>query len=241
MITFALLLGLLRQTVAQNFFVMATGLLMEFAWLMAAILLSLLIRLDGVQIKNGLRIYAPVMTVCFLVIAFRIILIPNTLVNLIFPPMLLVCAVWQWRVVKHYQKRLPKSDVFYTTMSLIVFVFSVIASLIGYTLLSVEALIWWTMQLTCILTITCLSSMLKGYGNDPRRLFFDKTRRSRAHGCSASSTMPCCLFPAHCPSFCRSIGLPTCLTSATLPSKSSACVWSTRRTSPSPSSRLYRW
>lgn len=173
-ITFALLLGLLRQTVAQNFFVMATGLLMEFAWLMAAILLSLLIRLDGVQIKNGLRIYAPVMTVCFLVIAFRIILIPNTLVNLIFPPMLLVCAVWQWRVVKHYQKRLPKSDVFYTTMSLIVFVFSVIASLIGYTLLSVEALIWWTMQLTCILTITCLSSMLKGYGNDPRRLFFDK-------------------------------------------------------------------
>ena len=173
-ITFALLLGLLRQTVAQNFFVMATGLLMEFAWLMAAILLSLLIRLDGVQIKNGLRIYAPVMTVCFLVIAFRIILIPNTLVNLIFPPMLLICAVWQWRVVKHYQKRLPKSDVFYTTMSLIVFVFSVIASLIGYTLLSVEALIWWTMQLTCILTITCLSSMLKGYGNDPRRLFFDK-------------------------------------------------------------------
>lgn len=173
-ITFALLLGLLRQTVAQNFFVMATGLLMEFAWLMAAILLSLLIRLDGAQIKNGLRIYAPVLTVCFLVIAFRIILIPNTLVNLIFPPMLLVCAVWQWRVVKHYQKRLPKSDVFYTTMSLIVFVFSVIASLIGYTLLSVEALIWWTMQLTCILTITCLSSMLKGYGNDPRRLFFDK-------------------------------------------------------------------
>ena len=159
---------------AQNFFVMATGLLMEFAWLMAAILLSLLIRLDGEQIKNGLRIYAPVLTVCFLVIGFRIILIPNTLVNLIFPPMLLICAVWQWRVVKHYQKRLPKSDVFYTTMSLIVFVFSVVASLVGYTLLSVEALIWWTMQLTCILTITCMSSMLKGYGNNPRRRFFDK-------------------------------------------------------------------
>ena len=169
-VTFALMLGLLRQAVAQNFFVMATGLLMEFAWLMAAILLSLLIRLDGVQIKNGLRIYAPVLTVCFLVIVFRIILIPNTLVNLIFPPMLFFCAVWQWRVVKHYQKRLPKSDVFYTTMSLIVFVFSVVASLVGYTLLSVEALIWWTMQLTCILTITCVSSLLKGYGNNQRHV-----------------------------------------------------------------------
>ena len=108
-ITFALMLGLLRQAVAQNFFVMATGLLMEFTWLMAAILLSLLIRLDGAQIKNGLRIYAPVLTVCFLVIGFRIILIPNTLVNLIFPPMLFICAVWQWLVVKHYQKALRRS------------------------------------------------------------------------------------------------------------------------------------
>ena len=210
-VTFALMLGLLRQAVAQNFFVMATGLLMEFAWLMAAILLSLLIRLDGVQIKNGLRIYAPVLTVCFLVIVFRIILIPNTLVNLIFPPMLFFCAVWQWRVVKHYQKRLPKSDVFYTTMSLIVFVFSVVASLVGYTLLSVEALIWWTMQLTCILTITCVSSLLKGYGNN-----------SRARGSSASSTTPCCQYPERCPSSCRSTGPLTCSTSATPRCTSSA-------------------
>lgn len=173
-ITFALMLGLLRQAISQHFFFMASGLLVEFAWLMAAILLSLLIRLDGEQIKNGLRIYAPVLTVCFLVISFRIILIPNTLVNLIFPPMLFICALWQWRMVKRYQKKLPKSDVFYTTMSLIVFIFSVIASLVGYALLSVEALIWWTMQLTCILTITCASSLLKGYGNNPHRRFFDK-------------------------------------------------------------------
>lgn len=45
--------------------------------------------------------------------------------------------------------------------------------MVGYSLLSVEILIWWTMQLTCILTITCVSDLLKQYGNDPRRKFFD--------------------------------------------------------------------
>ena len=34
-------------------------------------------------------------------------------------------------------------------------------------------LIWWTMRLTCILTITCISSFLKNYGNNPKRKYFD--------------------------------------------------------------------
>ena len=180
-ITFAIMLGVLRQLVNQNFFTMASGLLVEFAWLMAVILLSLLVRLDGPQIRSGLRIYAPVMTGCFLVIVFRILLIPSTLVSIAFPPLLLICALWQWRMVAHYQKALPRSDVFYTSMSLGVFLVSVVASLVGYTLLSVEILIWWTMQLTCILTITCLSWLLKSYGNDPKRRLFDhETPLSRA-------------------------------------------------------------
>ena len=37
-ITFALMLGLLRQAISQHFFFMASGLLVEFAWLMAAIM-----------------------------------------------------------------------------------------------------------------------------------------------------------------------------------------------------------
>ena len=52
---------------------------------------------------------------------------------------------------------------FYTYVSLIVFVASVICSWAGYTLLSVQLLIWWIMQLTCILTITCISDYLKMY------------------------------------------------------------------------------
>ena len=100
----------------------------------------------------------------FLVIASRIILIPNELVNITFPPILLICALWQWSVVRRHNQNVPRSDMFYTYISLTVFVISVVCSWIGYTLLAVQILIWWTMQLTCILTITCVSLYLKLYG-----------------------------------------------------------------------------
>ncbi len=171
-ISFAIILGIVRVSWSQNFIIMACGLLVEYAWLMGVILLSLLIRLNGDQIRHGFRIYSPIMAMCFIVISFRIILIPNDLVELIFPPILIACTVWQWLTIRRNKATLPSSDVFYAYVSLIAFLASDVASFIGYTLLSVEMLIWWTMQLTCILTITCVSTMLKKYGNNPKRQFF---------------------------------------------------------------------
>ena len=52
---------------------------------------------------------------------------------------------------------------FYTYVSMVVFVASAICSWAGYTLLAVQLLIWWIMQLTCILTITCISDYLRMY------------------------------------------------------------------------------
>lgn len=172
-VTFAAVLGIVNATVAQNFLIMASGLLVEYAWLMGVILLSLLIRLNGKQIRYGFRIYSPIMAMCFIVIAFRIILIPNILTSMILPPILLLCTIWQWVILRKCSNKLPASDLFYAWVSLIVFLASDVASLLGYTLFSVEILIWWTMQLTCILTITCMSSLLKNYGNNPKRKYFD--------------------------------------------------------------------
>ena len=172
-IIFAATLGVVRVSIAQNFLIMASGLLVEYAWLMGVILLSLLIRLDGMQIRHGLRIYAPIMAICFLVITFRVVLIPNILTSIILPFVLLGSTVWQWAALKRNKAVLPSSDVFYAWVSLVIFLASDVASLIGYTLLAVEMLIWWTMQLTCILTITCFSNLLKRYGNHPSRRFFD--------------------------------------------------------------------
>ena len=164
-ITFAVILGVLRATLDQNFFIMASDLLIEYAWLLGVILISLLLRVGGEQIKSAFRIYAPLIVIGFVVIAFRIILIPNELVNLIFPPILLACSLWQWSVIRRHNRNVPRSDMFYTYISLLVFVASVCLSWTGYTLLSVQLLIWWIMQLTCILTITCVSQYVHLYGS----------------------------------------------------------------------------
>ena len=160
----AIILGIIRTTVNQNFLIMASKLLVQYTWLLGVILISLLLRLDGSQIKSAFRIYAPLIFMGLLVIVFRIVLIPSDLVNLILPPTLLVCALWQWYVIRHQNHNIPRGDVFYTYISLFVFIVSVVCSWVGYTLASVQMLILWIMLLTCILTLTCISGWLKAYG-----------------------------------------------------------------------------
>ncbi len=162
-ITFAIILGIIRVSAHQNFIIMACGLLVEFAWLIGVILISLLLRVGNDQIKSAFRIYSPLMLVGFIVITFRIILIPNDLVNLIFPPILLVCFFWQWNVIKRHNKKVPRNDMIYTWVSLTVFVASAVCSWIGFTLLAVQIIIWWMMQLACILSITCVKDWLAVY------------------------------------------------------------------------------
>ncbi len=165
-VTFAAVLGVMRATLEQNFFIMASGLLIEYAWLLGVILISLLLRVSGVQIKSAFHIYSPLIVVGFLVITFRIILIPSELVNLLFPAILLICTFWQWAVIKCHNRNVPRSDMFYTYISLAIFLFSLGCSWLGYTLLAVQILIWWVMQLTCILTITCISSYIRLFGHN---------------------------------------------------------------------------
>jgi small-conductance mechanosensitive channel len=167
-VTFAILQGLVISNSSQNFLIMASGLLVEYSWLLAVVLISLLLRVKGDQIKSAFRIYAPLIAVGFVVIGCRIILIPNELVNLILPPILLACAIWQWVVIRRHNQNIPRSDIFYTYISLMVFVASVVCSLIGYTLFAVQLIIWWIMQLTCILTINCLSRYLEIYAKRKR-------------------------------------------------------------------------
>ena len=166
--TFAIILGVIRATTSQNFVIMASDLLVEYAWLLGVVLFSLLLRLKHDHMKSAFRIYSPLITVGFIVISFRIILIPNELVNLIFPPILLVSTLWQWLMIRRHNKRVPRVDMFYSYCSLLVFVFSVVSSWSGYTLMSVQVLIWWIMQLTCILTIASVNRWIKLIGKRKR-------------------------------------------------------------------------
>lgn len=160
---FAIIVMTLRATIQRNFIQMGTGLIINIAWLLEAIFLSLYVRLKGEQMRHAAIIYMPLMILSFIVILFRIVLIPNALVNLIFPPILLAFSIWQYFVSKHHRQYLPMLDKFYTNITTAAMFFACIAAWIGYTLLAVQVMIWWTFQLAAIMTITFIYDLTKKY------------------------------------------------------------------------------
>lgn len=169
----------------NNFYSMASSLLVEYAWLLTAIFVSLLVRfydgenkreklrqdedyngseaLERLEPISGFRLYSPIVLMGLIIIIFRIVFIPNNLVNLLFPPIVLVFTLWQWREVKKRSGLVPNSDRIYTYISLGVMIVSTVAAMVGYTLLAVEIFIWWLFQLTAIQTITLAFTLLGLY------------------------------------------------------------------------------
>ena len=160
---FAIIVMIVRSAVQRNFIQMGTGLIINVAWLLEAVFLSLYVRLKGEQMRHAAIIYTPLMLLAFIVILFRIVLIPNSLVNLIFPPILLIFAIWQYIVAKRHRKYLPLLDKVYTRITTLAMFFACIAAWIGYTLLAVQVMIWWTFQLAAIMTITFIYDLTKKY------------------------------------------------------------------------------
>ena len=160
---FAISITIAKFFVTQNFVLMAIRLMILYAWLVEVILISLLIRLSSDQIRAGVRSYTPFLVMAFIVIVFRIILIPNNLVNLIYPPILLVFTFLQFFVIKRKITKLPDSDMVYTVVSLIVMIVSCVAAWFGFVLLAVQIMVWWALQLAAIQTITCFYDLAKMY------------------------------------------------------------------------------
>ncbi len=160
---FAISVMIARLCVKQNFIVEASLPLLIFAWLLIAILASLLIRLDPSVLKGSLKLYTPVIIMGLIVISFRIIFIPNRLLNLIYPPVLLGFAIWQLIVCIKHGDNLRKSDIAYAWITLIVMIAATALSWAGYVLMAVQIFIWWLFQLAAIGTITAVYDLLDIY------------------------------------------------------------------------------
>ncbi len=161
--TFGLILIIIPFFSESNFVNMASRLLLEFVWMLTVIFASLLLRIDGEHIRITYKIYYPIILIAFLVIAFRIVLIPETIVNLIFPAALLVTTIWQAKVIAKHRLRVPKYDLYLAYISQAIFTLALVSSWVGYILLSVQIVIWWVIQQACILTIACAHDYLAQY------------------------------------------------------------------------------
>ena len=160
---FTLFITIAKSVVHHNFITMAVGIALNYSWLLLVILISLLIRLNGNQIKEGVKAYTPFMLMAFVVIVFRIVFIPNNLVNLIFPPLLLLFTIWQFFVIKRRKVKLPMSDTVFSFISLMAMIVACVLAWVGYTLLAVQIMVWWSFQLACIQTIICIYDLAKYY------------------------------------------------------------------------------
>lgn len=149
--------------IGTHFYLMASSLIVEFSLLLIAILLSMLIRFDGEQINPGLKMYMPVMLLGLLIIAFRIIFIPNSLINLIFPPILLLFAFWQSMTFKKNISKVPKIDRDLASVSLFVTAVTFVLSVVGYVLLGLQLYIWWIFQLTVLQFISAVKELVRKY------------------------------------------------------------------------------
>ncbi|MBO6064352.1 MAG: mechanosensitive ion channel, partial [Bacteroidales bacterium] len=162
-VVFALSIMIASWAAKQNFFAMASKLLVEFAWMLAAILVSLVIRLKGRDVRKGIGLYFPILLLSLIVISLRIAFIPNSLLNILFPPILLLFTLLQGWALFHYRKELPGWDVIYGWISLLILVATTVVAFSGYVLLGVQLLIWWIFQLTILQTITAIYDLLHIY------------------------------------------------------------------------------
>ncbi len=162
-VLFVVVLLILRLFTLHNFFMLASGLLIEYACLVSAVLFSLLIRSNIKQIKSCFVIYTPILLMGFIIIGFRIVFVTNSVVNILFPPILLIFTIWQAVCLKKHRKNIHTSDGLYTVVSLAVMASSCVASWCGYSLLAVQIFIWWLFQLMAIQAITCIYYLIQKY------------------------------------------------------------------------------
>ncbi len=144
----------------QHFFSMASRLLIEFAWMLGSILVSLVIRYKDESVKKGIGLYLPVLLMCLIIIGLRIAFIPNSLMNFIFPPLLLLFAIFNGIMLKVAAKKVKAEDLIFGWVSMAVMLVTLVIVFRGFVLLGVQLLIWWFFLLTLIQTIIAVYDLL---------------------------------------------------------------------------------
>ena len=160
---FGIAVMIVRAIVDRSIIQMGTGMMINTAWLLEAIFLSLYVRLRGEQMLHAAKIYTPLIVLAFFVIMFRIVLLPNTIINLVFPPIMLALCIWQTVVSSRRRRFLPMLDIIYSLLTTVVMVVSTVMTWAGYSFMAVQLILWWMFQLAAIMTITCIHVLLKEY------------------------------------------------------------------------------
>ena len=155
---------LVNTQMTDNVFIQRSlGMMGEFAWLIAAIFTSLLIRLEHNQNHLTIRAYLPTLIMAFIIIYFRIIFIPNSVIDLLYPALILVFTVWQFWVASTKLKNVAVEDKWLLWAGAGVMFVATMISWAGVVMGSLLLMIWWMFQLALLETLIALSELLTRY------------------------------------------------------------------------------
>ena len=159
-VIFAVIMMAIGAGEINSFYNLASRMMAEFALLLAAIFLSMLIRLDDTQTRPAVLAYLPTLLMAFGVIYMRIVFIPNSALNLFFPPFILLFTVWQLVINIFKQKSLPKEDRTLLWISCFVMAVATGLSWSGLVMMALLVLIWWFFQLMFLQALTALNILV---------------------------------------------------------------------------------
>ena len=161
-VIFSIILLFNSRSVTGNdsFINLASQMMGEYAWLLAAIFTSLLIRLNEEQTYPALKAYLPTLILAFIVVFFRTIFIPNSALNLVLPILVLLFTAWQFWFNFKFLEKVPRSDRILLWMSAAVMAVSTVISWYGLIMMAVIILIWWFFQMSLMQTVTAINNIL---------------------------------------------------------------------------------
>ena len=147
-----------------------------FLWLLEAILIALFFRLKPRQLKYGVKLYLPVFCTALAVIWCRVIFMPNSLMNYVFPPVLVAFFVWQLFACLRNAKKVDRGDRFLGWTSLVTTGAALGVAIAGYIFAALLILVWWYFQLAAIHTIFTILHLIVQYREDRMKPRIDDYR-----------------------------------------------------------------
>lgn len=160
---FAIVAGMLSFFPENGFLRLSARHLLTYAWLVAAIMICMLIRLRGDKVKSAFLIYLPIFVLALPVFSFRILFVPNKIINLLFPLLMLIASVWQLIACRRHGRNLDAYDRIVGWVGFFVLSAITVLSMCGYVLLGVLVSTWWTMLLTFVSSVLAIGVILDLY------------------------------------------------------------------------------
>lgn len=136
-------------------------LVINFLWVALAVMLSLYVRLEGNKLEEVAKAFEPFLLLSFVVVMLRMILCPDIWINVVFPPVILICTLASIRRSIKYRHDLGLFDAILIWGTTGTMVFGTVLAMVGASLYSLLEMYWWCLQLGCVMTIRWVHSVVE--------------------------------------------------------------------------------